>query len=169
MAEDGGGEQFVRGLTPLGQVFDFARNALSSSEFAGVGFSSDGRAMFVNMQNDGLTFVIRGPFESAGCGVNLDPGCESSGGDSDAGASGSGGAATSGPSDSDATSPTQLGTSSQGNDTPGGSNAAPVYPAQTEGCGCATDSNADTAVAAAATLLAAAARRRPPKDPPDDA
>lgn len=61
--EDGGGVNHVRGLDPRdGSVFDFARNALSGSEVAGVCFSPDGRAMFVSLQTDGVTLAITGPF-----------------------------------------------------------------------------------------------------------
>ncbi|MCA9657733.1 MAG: DUF839 domain-containing protein, partial [Myxococcales bacterium] len=62
IAEDGDGNNFIRGLTEDGEIFDFARNALSDSELCGVCFSPDGRALFVNIQNDGLTLVITGPF-----------------------------------------------------------------------------------------------------------
>jgi uncharacterized protein len=63
MAEDGGsGSNYIRGLDASGAVFDFARNAASASEFAGVCFAPDGRAMFVNIQRDGLTLAITGPF-----------------------------------------------------------------------------------------------------------
>lgn len=61
--EDGGGRDHLRGLDPVsGEVFDFARNALSDGELAGVCFSPDGRAMFVNLQIDGMTLAIDGPF-----------------------------------------------------------------------------------------------------------
>jgi len=61
--EDGPGRDCLRGLDPLtGEIFDFARNALSESELAGVCFSPDGTAMFLNLQTDGLTLAIRGPF-----------------------------------------------------------------------------------------------------------
>lgn len=60
--EDGGGGNYIRGVTKTGVVFDFARNALTSGEFAGVCFSPDGRAMFANLWGSGLTFVITGPF-----------------------------------------------------------------------------------------------------------
>jgi len=63
MAEDGGGDNFLRVLLADGSVCDFARNALSDSEFAGVCFSPDGRFLFVNLQEDGLTVAITGPFE----------------------------------------------------------------------------------------------------------
>jgi hypothetical protein len=64
MAEDGGGwSNYVRGIDSGGAVFDFARNARSSSELAGVCFSPDGRAMFVNIQQGSLTLAITGPFD----------------------------------------------------------------------------------------------------------
>ncbi len=62
--EDGSGENHLRVFTPDGQVWDFARNAHSDSELAGVCFAPDARALFVNLQHDGLTLVVTGPFES---------------------------------------------------------------------------------------------------------
>jgi uncharacterized protein len=62
-AIDGGdGRNRVVGLTPEGQTYVFARNAKSDSEFAGPTFAPDGKTFFVNMQGDGLTFAIWGPF-----------------------------------------------------------------------------------------------------------
>jgi uncharacterized protein len=61
VAEDGAGENFVRGITPEGRVYELARNAKSSSEFAGICVSPRGDAIFVNMQLDGLTLAITGP------------------------------------------------------------------------------------------------------------
>jgi hypothetical protein len=66
MAEDASGVAFLRGLTATGKLFDFARNALSDSEFAGVSFAPDGRALFVNIQDDGLTLAVTGPFRAVG-------------------------------------------------------------------------------------------------------
>lgn len=66
MAEDGPGEQYVRGLTPDGKIFDVARNAKSRGEFAGVCFSPDGRTLFLNLQGDGITVAISGPFAELG-------------------------------------------------------------------------------------------------------
>jgi secreted PhoX family phosphatase len=63
--EDGHDRNFVRGLDGNGRVFDFARNALSRSELAGVCFSPDGRALFVAIQEDGLTLAVTGPFGRA--------------------------------------------------------------------------------------------------------
>jgi secreted PhoX family phosphatase len=66
VAEDGSGEQFLRGITPAGRVYDLARNAKSSGEFAGVCVSPAGDAIFVNMQMDGLTVAIKGPLAELG-------------------------------------------------------------------------------------------------------
>lgn len=61
--EDGGGRDHVRGLDPrTGEVFDFARNALSDSEIAGVCFAPDGSTMFLSLQEDAITLAVRGAF-----------------------------------------------------------------------------------------------------------
>jgi secreted PhoX family phosphatase len=66
MAEDSvAGEHYVRVLSPDGRVSDFARNASSRSELAGVCFSPDGGTLFVNIYGDALTLAIRGPFKTA--------------------------------------------------------------------------------------------------------
>ncbi len=53
---------FVRGLSRDGDLFDFAENMVNDSEFTGACFSPDGKSMFVNMQDPGITFEIRGGF-----------------------------------------------------------------------------------------------------------
>lgn len=58
----GDGKNRVVGITPEGETYVFARNAKSDSEFAGPTFAPDGKTFFVNMQGDGLTFAIWGPF-----------------------------------------------------------------------------------------------------------
>jgi hypothetical protein len=71
ICEDGGGEQYIRGLTPGGAIFDFARNLLNDDEFAGACFSPDGRVLFLNIMGStvdagdslGVTVAIRGPWE----------------------------------------------------------------------------------------------------------
>jgi secreted PhoX family phosphatase len=63
ICEDGDGEQFVRGLTQQGRIFDFARNQENNREFAGANFSPDGETLFVNVQTPGRTFAIWGPWE----------------------------------------------------------------------------------------------------------
>ena len=62
MSEDGDGDQYIRYLDASGNVRDFARNALSGSELAGVCFSPDGKALFINIQKNHRTYMIRGPF-----------------------------------------------------------------------------------------------------------
>ena len=63
LCEDGLGDQYLRGLTPDGQIYDLARNAHASrAEFCGACFSPDGRTMFVNVQTPGFTFAISGPW-----------------------------------------------------------------------------------------------------------
>lgn len=73
LCEDGGGVQHLRGLTPDGAIFEFARNILNPREFAGACFSPDGETLFVNVQGDtrsadpghrSMTFAIRGPWEA---------------------------------------------------------------------------------------------------------
>lgn len=66
LAEDGGGDQYLRVLKPDGRVLPFGRNARSQGEVAGVCFSPDERTLFVNLQHDGLTLAIRGDFRSFG-------------------------------------------------------------------------------------------------------
>ena len=65
LCEDGFGDQYLRGLTPAGRIYDFARNAHSGrAEFCGACFSPDGSVMFVNVQTPGFTFAIEGPWAS---------------------------------------------------------------------------------------------------------
>ena len=61
ICEDGGGTQYLRGLTPQGQIFDFVRSAnpTDATEFAGACFSPDGRVLFFNTQ--GTTQAQPGP------------------------------------------------------------------------------------------------------------
>ena len=63
VAEDGLNGNFLRRISTSGSMVAFGRNAVSLSEFAGPCFSPDGRTLFVNIQLDGLTLAIRGPFE----------------------------------------------------------------------------------------------------------
>ncbi|MGH8930286.1 MAG: PhoX family protein [Egibacteraceae bacterium] len=74
LCEDGDTDnQFLRGLTIDGRIFDFAQNLANDSEWAGATFSPDGRTLFVNIQGDtgpddpghpGMTFAIWGPWEN---------------------------------------------------------------------------------------------------------
>lgn len=54
----------IRGVTPEGKIYNFARNAMNKSEFAGTCFTPDGSILFVNMQGCGLTVAIRGPWNA---------------------------------------------------------------------------------------------------------
>jgi secreted PhoX family phosphatase len=63
--EDGPGDNFVVGITARGAVYPIARNAHPlQREFAGCCFSPDGRTLFVNLQQPGITFAVWGPWES---------------------------------------------------------------------------------------------------------
>jgi secreted PhoX family phosphatase len=62
VAEDGLEGNYLRRVTRGGEVLEFARNRKSLSEFAGPCFSPDGSTLFVNIQHDGLTLAVRGPF-----------------------------------------------------------------------------------------------------------
>ena len=75
LQEDSDGEQFVRGLTPEGKIYDFARTIINDTEFCGGCFSPDGSVFFVNHQGErggfpesppngnAVTYVITGPFQ----------------------------------------------------------------------------------------------------------
>lgn len=56
--------QRLVGVTPAGHFYHLARNAIDSSEFAGVTFSPDGTTLFVNLQLTGLTLAISGPWRN---------------------------------------------------------------------------------------------------------
>ena len=87
LCEDNVNDNYIRGLTRGGQVFDIALNRLVSQipppsppappgtppptryndEFAGSTFSPDGDTLFVNIQaSAGMTFAIWGPWERIG-------------------------------------------------------------------------------------------------------
>jgi uncharacterized protein len=61
-SEDGDGEQFLVGTTRAGEPFAIGRNAFNDSEFTGVTFAGDGRTLFANRQEPGVTFAISGPW-----------------------------------------------------------------------------------------------------------
>jgi len=77
LCEDNVNDNFVRGLTPRGHLFDIALNRLVSQlppnptrfndEFAGSTFSPDGHTLFVNIQaSRGMTFAIWGNWRRLG-------------------------------------------------------------------------------------------------------
>ncbi|WP_026926438.1 alkaline phosphatase PhoX [Granulicoccus phenolivorans] len=80
LCEDGGGEQYLRGLTTDGRIFDFAKNNVdlrqgtagknvSARDYRGYewcGATFGGRKdewLFVNIQTPGITFAITGPWQ----------------------------------------------------------------------------------------------------------
>ncbi len=64
ICEDTKPTSYIRGVTKEGELFTFARNAITAGEFAGVCFSPDGQTMFVNIQTPGITMAISGNFVS---------------------------------------------------------------------------------------------------------
>lgn len=60
-------DNYVRILTPSGKIADFAKNIVpgfETAEFAGATFSPDGRTLFVNLQQAGMTFAIWGDWKN---------------------------------------------------------------------------------------------------------
>ncbi|BCB90537.1 PhoX family protein [Phytohabitans suffuscus] len=75
VCEDNVDDNYLRGLTRSGHLFDIALNRLTSGtgadrsndEFAGSTFSPDGHTLFVNIQaSRGMTFAIWGPWRRIG-------------------------------------------------------------------------------------------------------
>ena len=75
VCEDNVNDNFIRGLSPEGDLWDIALNRLTSStgvnrsndEFAGTTFSHTGQTLFVNIQaSAGMTFAIWGPWGQIG-------------------------------------------------------------------------------------------------------
>ena len=65
VAEDGVGTQHLVAIDDDGTSHLFARNASSDSEFTGVNFSPDRKTLFANIQDEGISFAITGPFPQA--------------------------------------------------------------------------------------------------------
>lgn len=65
VCEDCDSYQDLCGITPEGEIYKFGRNAKSNSELAGAVFSPDGSTLFMNIQHEGLTLAITGPWEKA--------------------------------------------------------------------------------------------------------
>ena len=67
-----GGTNYLRAITPQGQVYTIGRNAQTlqgakirgTSELAGVCFSPDGSTLFVNIYSPGCTLAVTGPWRS---------------------------------------------------------------------------------------------------------
>lgn len=75
LQEDSSGEQYVRGLTQNGQIYDFARSSTNETEFCGGCFDPEGQTLYLNQQGErgslpdgppdgrATTYAIYGPFE----------------------------------------------------------------------------------------------------------
>lgn len=63
LTEDNGELNHVRGINQQGELYDIACNRSSKSEFAGVTFSPSGKTLFVNIQENGDTLAITGPWD----------------------------------------------------------------------------------------------------------
>ena len=70
ICEDNVEDNYLRGLSRGGQLWDLALNRLpnrTNDEFAGSTFSPDGGTLYVNIQaSNGMTFAIWGPWERVG-------------------------------------------------------------------------------------------------------
>ena len=56
-------DSHIRGITPQGQIYTIGRNVGSDSELAGACFSPSGKTFFVNVQGEGITLAVTGPWE----------------------------------------------------------------------------------------------------------
>lgn len=75
LCEDSGGEQFIRGVTQDGEIYNFANTVNNDTEFCGACFDPDGQTLYVNQQGGrgnlpggvpearAVTYAIYGPFE----------------------------------------------------------------------------------------------------------
>ena len=63
VCEDGTGDDYLFGVTPAGEIYKLGHNQAGIGEFAGSCFSPDGSTLFVNMQVQGLTVAITGPWD----------------------------------------------------------------------------------------------------------
>jgi secreted PhoX family phosphatase len=74
LQEDGDGDQFIRGVTQDGRIYDFCQTLTNHSEFCGGCFDPDGHTLYVNQQGErgstphgpatayAVTYAIYGPF-----------------------------------------------------------------------------------------------------------
>ncbi len=63
LCEDNGEVNYIRGINQKGEIYNFACNRSSRSEFAGLVFSPSGNTLFVNIQENGETLAITGPWK----------------------------------------------------------------------------------------------------------
>jgi secreted PhoX family phosphatase len=71
VAEDGKSPNGIFLIRPDGKAIQVARNAVNSgdSEVTGICFSPDGKWLFLNIQWEGLTVAVTGPFENLSTAV----------------------------------------------------------------------------------------------------
>lgn len=62
VCEDTASRCGLSGVTPSGQQYTLAENSYTSSELAGICFAPDGKTMFANIQERGMTLAITGPW-----------------------------------------------------------------------------------------------------------
>ena len=65
ICEDKSGSCRILRVTSTGEISKFAINTYSSSELAGACFSPDGQTLFVNIQKNGQTLAITGPWRGS--------------------------------------------------------------------------------------------------------
>jgi secreted PhoX family phosphatase len=78
LCEDSARDQFIRGVTQDGEIYNFAQSLTNDTEFCGACFDPDGQTLYVNQQGNrggnesgqptagnqpAVTYAIYGPFE----------------------------------------------------------------------------------------------------------
>nr|WP_299382788.1 alkaline phosphatase PhoX [Allomuricauda sp.] len=66
LCEDNGELNHIRGIDKKGNIYTLACNRSSKSELTGLVFSPSGKTLFVNVQENGDTVAITGPWEQMG-------------------------------------------------------------------------------------------------------
>ncbi len=64
LCEDAGRKNSLVGVTPAGEIYHLGQNVYSNYEVAGSCFSPDGSTLFFNIQGNGLTLVVTGPWNA---------------------------------------------------------------------------------------------------------
>jgi secreted PhoX family phosphatase len=66
LCEDSSGGNMLRALTRDGEIFDFALNNIAGGvdEFSGATFGPGGQVLYCNMQANGITYAIWGPWSN---------------------------------------------------------------------------------------------------------
>lgn len=62
LCEDNGELNHIKGINKEGEIYTFACNRSSTSELTGAVFSTSGKTLFVNVQENGDTLAITGPW-----------------------------------------------------------------------------------------------------------